>query len=62
MTGKELLDRLQEMGSYRNIDIPVAIQHMYLDIVDIEFCSSTDGKVPYINIKTKEELKILNFD
>ena len=54
MTGKELLARLQEMGSYRNIDIPVAIQHMYLDIVDIEFCSSTDGKVPYINIKTKE--------
>lgn len=60
MTGKELLAKLQEMSSYRNIDIPVAIHHMYLDIVDTEFCSSTDGKVPYINIKTKEELKILD--
>ena len=60
MTGKELIAKLQEMSSYINIDIPVAIHHMYLDIVDIEFCSSTDGKVPYINIKTNEELKILD--
>ena len=60
MTGKELLNRLQKMNNYGNINIPIAIQHLYLNITDIQFNSSTDGKVPYINIQVEEDLQILD--
>lgn len=62
MTGKQLLNKLIEMDKCGNIDVPIAIRHLYLDITGIYLSHSTDGKVPYINIQTKEELKILDFD
>ena len=60
MTGRELLNILQKLDRYGNIDIPVCISHLKLTVSDVHFSTSTDGRVPYINIQTKEEIKILD--
>ena len=51
MTGRELFNKLGELDNNGNIDISVCINHLKLNISKVSFDTSTDGKVPYINIQ-----------
>lgn len=58
MTAKEIQNKLGEIEKYHSMDIPVCIQHLKLNIKNVYLDTSTDGKVPYINIQIEEDIKI----
>ena len=59
MTARELLNKLKAMDIELSLDVPIYIQHLKVNIKDIHFDTSTDGKVPYINIQVEEDLNIV---